>query len=79
MTTPTADEGAADRARIDELEARVAHQDQSLLELGDELYRQQRQIAQLEDRLRELVERFKSMAAGAEPAVRPEDEKPPHY
>jgi uncharacterized coiled-coil protein SlyX len=79
MTTPTADERTLDRARIDELEARVAQQDQALVELSDELYRQQRQVAQLEERLRQLAERFKSMAPGAEPVLRPEDEKPPHY
>jgi SlyX protein len=78
MTTSTVDERDRDRARIDELEARVAQQDQSLLELSDELYRQQRQIAQLEGELRRLVERFKSFAT-AESSPRPEDEIPPHY
>jgi SlyX protein len=65
-------------ARIDELEARLAQQDQSLLELSDEIYRQQRQIAQLEMRVRDLTERLKTIAAG-EPASQSGEEIPPHY
>ena len=42
------------QARIDELEARLALQDQSVLELSDEVYRQQRRVSELEDRLRTL-------------------------
>jgi SlyX protein len=66
------------QARIDELEARLALQDQSILELSDEIYRQQRQVAGLEDRLRLLTERLESMAGSAE-ARNPADEVPPHY
>ena len=65
-------------ARIDELETRLAQQDQALLELSDELYRQQRQIARLETELRQLVDRM-TTAAAAEPAASPADEIPPHY
>ena len=42
-------------ARIDELEVRLAHQDQTVHELGNEVYRQQRQIAQLEAIVRQLA------------------------
>jgi len=65
-------------ARIDELEARVAQQDQSLLELSDEVYRQQRQIAALEEQLKLLGTRFESSTA-REPKPDPGDEPPPHY
>jgi len=65
-------------ARIDELEVRIAHQDQAMHELGDELYRQQRQIARLESVVRQLAARLDS-AALPEPEVPPADEVPPHY
>ncbi len=74
----SSDERRIDPARIDELETRLAEQDQSILELSDELYRQQRQIAQLEAQLRQLGERLKTLSA-PEPAPDGADEVPPHY
>ena len=66
------------QARIDELEARLALQDQSILELSDEIYRQQRQIGQLESMVRDLAERLRTLAsAGSESD--PAHEVPPHY
>lgn len=67
-----------DRGRIDELEARLAEQDQSILELSDEIFRQQQHIGQLETQLRHLAERVKSLATAAA-APDPADEVPPHY
>jgi SlyX protein len=64
--------------RIDELEARLAQQDQSIIELGDEVYRQQQQIARLELQLLHLADRMLSIAAGDTPGD-PADETPPHY
>ena len=65
-------------ARIDELEIRLAQQDQTLLELSDELYRQQRHIARLETELRQIVDRMKTVST-PERASAPTDEVPPHY
>jgi SlyX protein len=65
-------------ARIDELEVRLAHQDQAVNELSNEVYRQQQQIAQLEASVRRLTARLDS-AAEAQPSARPADEIPPHY
>jgi uncharacterized coiled-coil protein SlyX len=65
-------------ARIDELEARLALQDQSILELSDEVFRQQRRIGELEDRLRVLAERLDALTAPVDPRD-PSDEVPPHY
>jgi uncharacterized coiled-coil protein SlyX len=65
-------------ARIDELEARLALQDQSILELSDEIYRQQRQIATLESKVLDLTDRLRAAAASA-PASDPASELPPHY
>jgi SlyX protein len=77
MSLPN-DEQQRAAARIDELESRLAQQDHAILELSDELYRQQRQIARLETELAQLVERVRSMST-PEPAPGPDDETPPHY
>jgi SlyX protein len=74
MTTGNTDNDA----RIDELEARFAHQDQTAHELGDELYRQQRQIAQLEAVVQQLTDRLAAVEADRTPSL-PADEIPPHY
>jgi uncharacterized coiled-coil protein SlyX len=65
-------------ARIDELEARLAQQDQSILELSDEIFRQQQQIAQLEGKVRGLTERVRA-AAAPDTSAESADEIPPHY
>jgi uncharacterized coiled-coil protein SlyX len=67
-----------DASRIDELEARLAQQDQSLLELSDEVYRQQRQIAELGEKLRVLTQRIEALTS-REPTPGSVDEIPPHY
>jgi SlyX protein len=74
MTRPSTDS----EARIDELESRLALQDQSILELSDEIYRQQQQIAQLELRVTQLIARL-TEGAPPEPEGNPVDEVPPHY
>jgi SlyX protein len=74
----SSDERRLDAARIDELEMRLAEQDRSIVELSDELYRQQRQIAQLEAQLRQLAERVRTLSP-SEPAPDPAGEIPPHY
>jgi SlyX protein len=78
MTPQSNDELKRAAARIDELETRLAQQDQTLLELSDEIYRQQRQIARLEAELRQLVDRMKTIST-SDPASSPADDFPPHY
>ena len=78
MAPPNNDEQKRAAARIDELETRLAQQDQTLVELSDELYRQQRQIARLEAELGQLVDRMKTISA-SDPASNPADDVPPHY
>lgn len=73
-----AEPGSDVEARFGELEARAAEQEKSILELSDELYRQQRQIAELKTQLQHVVERTNANAA-APPLPDPEDETPPHY
>ena len=74
MTATNDDEDA----RIEELEMRLAHQEKAVTELGDELYRQQRQIARLETALRLLAARLER-AELEHAAGNPVDEVPPHY
>ena len=64
--------------RLIDLESKVAHQDQALLDMSEEIYRQQQQIALLEDRCRHLQERLE-IAGGADQAADPANEIPPHY
>lgn len=78
MAPPNNDEQKRAAARIDELETRLAQQDQALLELSDEIYRQQRHIARLEAELRQIVDRMKTVST-PEPVSSGADEVPPHY
>jgi len=64
--------------RINELEARLAQQDHSILGLSDEVYQQQRHIARLEAEVRHLAERVQRAETQA-PASDSTDEVPPHY
>jgi len=65
-------------ARIDELETRLSLQDQSILELSNEVYQQQKQIAQLESTVRRLAARLQSIELAQPPGDVP-NEVPPHY
>jgi uncharacterized coiled-coil protein SlyX len=65
-------------ARIDELEARLAQQEHTILELSDELYRQQQQAAQLEVKVRHLADRLE-LIEPQDTAGNSADEIPPHY
>jgi len=65
-------------ARINELEARIAQQDHSILELSDEVYQQQQQIAHLEIKARHLAERLR-LISPPESEGSSADEVPPHY
>ena len=68
--------GTRSEQRIDELESRLAEQDRALLELSDEVYRQQKQIAKLEAEVQRLAERLKTPPQGASSNA---PEIPPHY
>ncbi|MGD8378316.1 MAG: SlyX family protein [Gammaproteobacteria bacterium] len=63
--------------RIIELEIRVAHQQDALDEMTRELLRQNRELDDLRETVRQLAQRLQTVAeAGSNSAV---DEKPPHY
>ena len=67
-------------ARIEELESQAAFQDELHARLNDVVARQDREILELREQLKNLAERMREMseaAAGMAPA--PGDEVPPHY
>lgn len=67
-----------DEDRIVEIETRLAHQDQMLIELNDALANQQDSIITLERLCASIAERLRSLDDG-ESSSPPDDERPPHY
>ena len=63
-------------ARLIELEARIAHQDQAINDLSQEIYEQQKRIEKLEATCKYLLEQSRQLPA---PEGSDENEKPPHY
>ena len=69
------DMAPSDAARLDALETRIAHQDQTIAELNEVITAQWRKIDGLERRLAQLREDFQALDTrrdGPEPP-------PPHY
>ena len=64
--------------RLVDIESKLAHQDQLLLELNDVVTAQQARIMQLEQLCSSLLERVRSIGE-AMPGDTPTDERPPHY
>ena len=62
--------------RINELETRVAFQEESLQKLDEALADQQKQLSTLEYRIKVMTEQLLEIDVGNPD---PEDEKPPHY
>jgi SlyX protein len=68
----------ATEERLIELETRIAHQDHSLAQLSDEIFRQKKQLDELEAMCKYLADRIRTMnepAASGDPGT----EQPPHY
>ena len=64
--------------RLTELEFKLAHQEQTLIELNDVITDQQARIMQLEQLCESLIDRVQGLAdAGADDT--PQHEIPPHY
>lgn len=64
--------------RLEQIEIKLAYQDDALGQLSDVVYRQQQQIEALRDHCLRLEERLTSVGS-ADSAPSAEDEKPPHY
>lgn len=64
--------------RLIDIESKLAHQDQLLIDLNDVITDQQAKIMQLEELFSTLVERVRSMGESL-PGDPSEDGRPPHY
>ncbi len=64
--------------RLVDIETKLAHQEQMLIELNDALTKQQDSIMTLERLCASISERLRSLG-DAETSSPPEDERPPHY
>ena len=64
--------------RLIEIESKLAHQEQLLIELNEVITEQQARIMQLEELSNSLIERVRSFGE-ATPEDGPQDERPPHY
>lgn len=62
--------------KINELETRIAFQDELLQKLDDALASQQQQLMDLERRIKLLTEQIQQIESGS---IDPDNEKPPHY
>ena len=74
MTSPDSELAA----RIEELESRLAFQDDLIESLNDVVTRQDRDLAMLTLRLQELASKINEIGATAD-APSPDSEAPPHY
>lgn len=63
---------------LERLETRIAFLEQANTDLSDQVYRQERELDALRNRLVSLAERFEA-ASTANREWTTEEEKPPHY
>lgn len=63
-------------SRLNELEARIAHQDKAIIELSQEIFTQQKQIEQLEATCKRLIEQSREQLETADREI---NRQPPHY
>ena len=63
--------------RLVDIEVKLAHQEQLLIDLDQVVTDQQAKIMRLEELCNELIERVRAAGEGATDA--PHDERPPHY
>ena len=68
----------SDSARLDELEMRVVHQDQTIDELNEAITAQWKLIDRLERQVQHLAERVADAEQSASQTA-PVDRPPPHY
>jgi SlyX protein len=62
-------------SRINDLEVRMAHQDQTIADLNDVITAQWKKLDALERQLKRVSEELETMDQGEAPA----NQKPPHY
>jgi SlyX protein len=64
--------------RLIDIESKLAHQDQLMLELNEVVTEQQAKIMQLEQHCSSLVERMRAVGESVSGDA-PQDDRPPHY
>jgi SlyX protein len=67
-----------DETKMIEIETKLAHQDQLLIDLNQVMTDQQTQLMRLEELFTAMVERVRSLGDNS-PDAAPQDETPPHY
>jgi SlyX protein len=63
--------------RLEDIEVKLAHQDQLLVDLDKVVTDQQARIMQLEELVTTLIDRVRAIGEGGSDG--PQDERPPHY
>ena len=63
--------------RFENIEVKLAHQDQLLIDLDKVVADQQARIMELEERVTTLIARVRAISEGGSDG--PQDERPPHY
>ena len=66
-------------ARVDELETRVAFQEDTLSQLNDTIAKQDAQLRALLGRMKEVSEKTQDLMFEMNKGDKPADERPPHY
>ncbi|QIL89023.1 hypothetical protein GNX18_04035 [Microbulbifer sp. SH-1] len=66
-------------ARVDELETRLAFQEDTLSQLNDVIAVQDAQLRALLGRVKDVAEKYQDLSYELQKGSKPEDEKPPHY
>ena len=64
--------------RLEQVEVKLAYLEESNAQLGEVIFRQQREIDALKRQVESLKDRFGAVQQ-APTTYSPEDEKPPHY
>lgn len=66
-------------ARVDELETRLAFQEDTLTQLNDVIAAQDAQLRALLGRVKDVAEKYQDLSYEMQKGSKPGDEKPPHY
>ncbi|HEY8568827.1 SlyX family protein [Microbulbifer sp.] len=73
------DEIARLNARVDELETRLAFQEDTLTQLNDVIAAQDAQLRALVGRMSDMAEKYQDLSYEMQKGLKPGEERPPHY
>lgn len=66
-------------ARVDELETRLAFQEDTLTQLNDVIAAQDAQLRALVGRMSDMAEKYQDLSYEMQKGLKPGEERPPHY